>query len=517
MNITGCCQLQASLSSANNWNLNFNIGARAQAGVEISLLGFDLSYDTDIFCVKEKLFSLNNEPFGNSIVITKPNNNASLVLGNAVKIETEIIGDNPSEVKFLIDGNLLFTDTEAPYTYTWETSNSSKGTHSIEVKEIINGNEVSQDKINVELGTAGWSAIDLSQYGVSEYAVISQVTFLDDNNGWIFVKSNDRTGNVSSGFVLITHDGGITWEKQNEGKHNSGMSEVVVLNENHLYGRCGNFVYESSNGGRDFSTIPLKYCPGDPPIPDNCQPGVTFPFDVEGIAMNAKGELVAAGIYLHLAAAETDFIIRRARTSDNDPTGRYKTQDYSPHFGDFTKILFKNHFGITYNIGRQSDEKPVYLISTDDGLTWTEYPATFQTATGRDTYAYDAFFWDENTGWIVGGTHFFHNGYIAKTTDGGKTFTKTKFYDIGVVIEGGTSAGAVCFVSPDEGYVGFRHFPNSLPKAQNMIYHTVDGGETWSPVQEIVRDEGINDIFFLGTKFGWAVGDGNIIYKYTDE
>jgi len=515
MNITGCCELNAVMNSVNNWTVDYNIGARAQAGVEISILGFDLSYDKELFCIKDKLFSLDGEPFGNSVSITAPINNASLLLGNPISIEAEVIGATPSEVVFYIDGSSVYTDATAPYEYSWETSNSSLGTHTIEVKEIINGSEVSSDKIEILLQKANWTAIDLSEFGVEEDVVITQVTFVDENHGWIFIKEVGLHG-VYSGYVLITTDGGKTWTKNNnEGP--SGYSEAVVLNRDELYGRCGNFVYQSVSGGQGFTSNPIIYCPGDPPIPPDCEPKNTFPFDVEGIALNYKGELVAVGEYDHLAAGTTDFIIRRARTSDNDPTGTYTTDAYYATPGDFAKLIFKNSFGITYNIGIQGTQNPVYLITNDDGETWTEHPATFQSGVGRDTYGFDAFFWDENTGWIVGGTTFFSDGYIAKTTDGGETFNKIKFYDIGVQVDGGTSAGAVWFISPDEGYVGFRHFPNSLSNVAPRIYHTTDGGTTWSPVEEVASDEGINDIFFLGSKLGWAVGNGNIVYKYTAE
>ena len=517
MNITGCCKLDAAPTTNGNWNLNFNIGAKAEAGVEVSLLGFDLSYDTELFCIKKNLFSLNDEPFGNSISIVNPVQNATLKFGEPVKIETQVVGDNPSKVEFYIDDNLQFTDTEKPFTYNWETSGSSLGKHSLEVKEIINDNEISNDKIEVTLSNASWQSINLSQFGVSEHAVISQVTFVDGNNGWIFVKSDDVTLDVKTGYVLVTHDGGNTWEKKFEGNYNSGFSEAVALNTEHLYGRTGNFVYQSMSGGNSFSTTQLQYCPGDPPPPADCNPNDTFPFDVEGIAMNNNGELVAVGTELHLSSGETDFIIRRARTTDNDPTGEFRTQNYFVQSGDFAKILFKNNFGIVYNAGTSNNKQPVVLISNDNGETWNDYPATFQSTVGRDTYAYDAFFWDENTGWIVGGTHYFSDGYIAKTTDGGKTFSKIKFSNIGIDIDGGASAGAVWFVSPEEGYVGFRHLLNSLSNDSYRMYHTTDGGATWTPVKEIVAHEGINDIFFLGQKFGWAVGNGNIIYKYTAE
>jgi len=506
MNITGFSELDATLNSPNNWDVDFYVGARAQAGVEMSILGFDLSYDVTIFEKKFNLYTLDDESFENAIYISNPTDNKSLILGIPETIQTEIIGDTPSEVQFFIDDNLVSTDSEEPFEYVWDTSESLEGNHTIVVKEIIDGNIVSQDQVTINLAKATWTAIDLSTIGINEDASINQILFVNGSIGWIFGRYYMLD---NKGFILKTVDGGVNWEKIDDNV--KIFKDVVALNETHLYGRWGNFVYESS--GRNFSARQLYYYPGDPPPSPDSEWYYTFPdASVEGIAMNYKGELVAIGEIWH-ANGTTDFFIEKARTSDNDPVSYYTNETYYSKAGWFSCLTFKNHFGIAYNIGLQSSKTPVYLTTIDDGATWTEHPATFQKDLNGDDYVSDSFFFDENIGWLVGGTHYFDNGYIAKTTDGGNTFQKTKFSDLNIDIDAGNEPNTVFFISPEEGYVGFRLSTTEGYK----VYHTIDGGDTWFPVKEIVTTKSINSIFFLGENFGWAAGDGNIIYKYSKE
>ncbi len=70
-----------------------------------------------------------------TIALTSPTNGASVVKGDAVTIAANA-NDNVgvAKVEFLVNGNVVNTDTAAPYSYSWGTSNATVGGHTVTAK-----------------------------------------------------------------------------------------------------------------------------------------------------------------------------------------------------------------------------------------------------------------------------------------------------------------------------------------------------------------------------------------------
>jgi len=497
IDITGCYELDATLIPPYSWDLEFNIGARSRAGVELYLLGFEKKWNTEIFCYTKNLFKLENEPFGNEIYITNPLDNRSLIFGNPITITADVVGEAASKVEFYIDNNLVFTDTEKPYEYIWETNNSSEGSHTIEVKEFISGDKVSSDEVTISLQIANWSAIDLP-VGTT---TLHTVHFLNSTIGWIFGKY----------YAYKTQDGGNSWHEVNTVLRD--LNEVVVLNEQEIVARRGMGVWFSENGGDDFLTYGAIWETSDGTkefIPTFAEA------EIYGIASNTNGELVTIG---DIFQSEL-LTVKRVNHADHKFNGSYTTDctQYLP--GTFPKIYFKGNLGLIFNVKKNDDW--AYMRSTDGGVTWTSFAATFHGIDysfggNRNQEVIDVFFLDENIGWLVGGIST--SGFISKTTDGGLTWE-----NINIGAENQESpfrfAGisTVNFLNTNEGYIGidaFTIYPPDTP-APHKMFHTKDGGSTWQPVEEIRTFNNISDIFFLGSNFGWAVSAwNNEIYKFT--
>ncbi len=205
---------------------------------------------------------------------------------------------------------------------------------------------------------------------------------------------------------------------------------------------------------------------------------------------------------------------------------------------------------------------PAYFIkSTDGGSTWTILSLT---AAGVMNGIMDVYFKDPTNGWVVGmDTNQFasppYYGRIARTTDGGSTWTPVVTTSIGssyfwkmswpstnigyvalqqnasfnnVVFYKTTNGGSswfsnsislsglglgassfylqgVGFVSETEGWIGGA---SGSIAYSNSFLHTIDGGVTWSPA-------GFNDTFlvnrirFMSPTLGWASGAN--LYMYT--
>lgn len=67
--------------------------------------------------------------------ITSPSNNANVTVGDTVNVAANA-SDNVgvSKVEFLLNGNVVATDTTAPYTYAWDTTGLSTGNYTLTTK-----------------------------------------------------------------------------------------------------------------------------------------------------------------------------------------------------------------------------------------------------------------------------------------------------------------------------------------------------------------------------------------------
>ena len=210
---------------------------------------------------------------------------------------------------------------------------------------------------------------------------------------------------------------------------------------------------------------------------------------------------------------------------------------------------------------------PAYFIkSVDGGTNWSIVNLT---AMGVMNGIMDVYFADANNGWVVGmDTNAFagacatpYYGRIAKTTDGGNTWTPVVttpiscFYfwkmswpatNIGYVAlqqngtydtivyyktsDGGSTwvsngipevtvglatngyhfyLQGLGFVSPTEGWIGGA---SGLPSYGSSFLHTTDGGATWSPAG-FNDSYFINRIRFLSPTLGFAAGANVYLYS----
>jgi photosystem II stability/assembly factor-like uncharacterized protein len=141
------------------------------------------------------------------------------------------------------------------------------------------------------------------------------------------------------------------------------------------------------------------------------------------------------------------------------------------------------------------------LMTSDMGMTWERR----ESGTRRGLYSVD--FVDGMTGWISG-----QDGLILHTVDGGKTWQRQK---------SGTSLYlfGLDFVTQQEGWV---------VGDQATYMHTVDGGKTWklhkfsasenlSEDEELVAaDPILYAVQFIDANTGWIVGEFGKIYHTKD-
>ena len=139
--------------------------------------------------------------------------------------------------------------------------------------------------------------------------------------------------------------------------------------------------------------------------------------------------------------------------------------------------------------GQNSIFQPLLGGSTDGGVSWAFHPFYFDNNEGGAT---DVFFFDQSTG-VVSGTVFDGRGAIARTTDGGMTWS-TLFFD--QFVQG------LHFPQPTSGFaVGWG----------GRILHSTDIGITWTD-QTSGTSANLNDVSFASDALrGIAVGDSGTI------
>ncbi len=70
-----------------------------------------------------------------TVSVTAPTNGAAISAGSTASVTTTASdNDSVSSVDFYIDGTKVSTDTTSPYTYSWNTTNVTLGTHTIQAK-----------------------------------------------------------------------------------------------------------------------------------------------------------------------------------------------------------------------------------------------------------------------------------------------------------------------------------------------------------------------------------------------
>lgn len=492
-NVIACTKLEAELhTGTNNWDLDYKVGVKAGAGIKIDVLLFEDSWGDSICLFEHTLMHLENEPMETGVFFEKPVDGAWLNMGSDVLLEVRVTGASPSELEFLVDGNMIGTSQGEPWTYTWNTASSTYGEHELIVNDIISGIIVDSDTINVSLVNAVWEVVDLTDLGQSVETINTDIFFSSETEGWM----SGGSAYGLAGYLLHTTNSGDTWE--NIAPHDlfPRFDQILFMNEDEILMRTITGDVLTSKYWNDITWTE----PTQPPTG-----GLTYGnSEVNSIALSASGYLMATANWI----GETEYTIRRAQAATNDyqPEAIIEIPYYYDDFPSHPEIYFRNDLGIVYDIKDQSNPLRQYImISEDGGVSWESMQLNASGITREDDIE-AAFFMDENRGWLVGREN---QGYavVLRTDDGGNTWEK-------YVVEEAINFGSVWFIDNNEGYATVNAYDN-LGFAKNKLFHTQDGGVTWESVDISETIVPMKKVFFKGPNLGFTVGQGAEIYKFT--
>jgi len=483
VNVTGCAKIEAELvTDTQNWNLDLTVGARSQVGIKVEMLGFSQHWNPGVFCLfEEVLLHLDNEPFGNNIYISYPIEDQAFLVGDNINITTSYTGEMPDEVEFIYDYNLVFTDSEAPFEFTFSTTGEPEGGHIVRVNAKINGLEIASDAVSFNLVIPVWDPIDLSSLGLNESTDANDLFFINSTTGWMTVSG------PGLGKVLSTTDAGISWSEN--------YSSTIPLTQLIMYNNLGEGIFLNGNnkvmgttdGGNSMSE--LIYGQFDQP---------TFQWkNIFDLSTNSDGEIVAVG---KDTGIPYHYRIYRANMAFHEPTGYFEVP-YPNEYGTAPKIVMNGNSGFLYDVySEDNPDKSYFMTTTDGGQTWQGGDLNVVTSNAQ---LHDAHMPDEEHIWIVGEEN--ENAIVIMSDDGGQSWTK-------VDLSGTPPFGSVQFTSTDEGYATVKTWSDDF---EPKVYHTIDGGHNWVPLIDTRAKYGMSSIFFLGQDFGIVSGKGSRIMRYT--
>ena len=290
------------------------------------------------------------------------------------------------------------------------------------------------------------------------------VAFADSRRGWAV---------GAGGTVLHTSDGGATWERQDSGT-DVALPKVSFVSpeEGWAVGKLG-VVIHTRDGGKTWERRAADATLGRNLI------GVSFVDAQTGWVMTELGSVIL-------------------KTEDGGKTWERQFISNSSLRSDLAFVDARRGWAV-FTGGS-------LLHTSEGGGTWTRQAGVNGVQLGTT----GAFFLDENNGWISGwrgkrqglrsGVQFLRfltDGMVARTTDGGTTWTR---HDSGT----GHTLRDVVFVDALRGWaVG----------AFGTIVSSDDGGIAWTPWPS-GTEAGLRAVAFADSVNGWAVGEDGTILKF---
>lgn len=475
--------LNASLvsGSSTNFNMDFCLGLEANAGVQVSLLGFwEFDKYVNLFDKDIKCWNLNNEPIPKGIRISSPANNSSAVIGTTIPVSMVVNGMPASGVKIYIDNVLKTTLTLSPYTWNW-TVNETEGQHTIKAEATIAGEEMVHS-IVVNVGLATWREPAITGFKTDE--TINSLYFYDKNNGFAVGYGDVYFGN-KWGFILNTSDGGKTWGRRKEIADDfGGFTDVLMSGPNHGYA-CGDNLglYGTLDGGANWE--PMKDIYGE-----YIQASI--------IRITSNVVIVKAnGIDVGVSTDGINFLESYNNQVTIEPailagTSQPKIVDMA--FGSG---------GIGFFAGTSIGSSWIYK-TTDNGMSWNQV-----TAPGTSGFQINSIEVFENALVWVSGKSLNDGSEIYWSNNGCNTWNKAQIpdyysgalYDIYTIKD-------ISFVDPNTGYA-VGTFGTQL--SGSSILQSVDGGKNWNVANISFQKPKyeMKKVFFVNKYCGFTGGYSN--------
>ena len=319
-----------------------------------------------------------------------------------------------------------------------------------------------------------------------------KVAFIDKQNGWI--RDSKRR-------ILKTNDGGTTWNLFDS--VDVDIDDFYFNNSKHGWAIDFWHIYETKDGGESWT---INYIAGyTQPILDGVSYASVF-FQNENVGwIGGYGSMVttsdAGKTWKKVDGIDRNDILRTIHFTDNETgfamtEGRiyYQTNDGGKTWNRKDTGICGSIVGLAFidkNNAWATDYQGSIIKMSNQGNTW-------EVQRGNPEEVINMSFASENIGFRIG-----RHGLVAKTVDGGTTWNKLNANTV-------TDNIRIKFVDINTGWI-----LNNSNYGLSTVLKTIDGGITWQKKLITNNNRGLNDLFFVDNKNGWAVGTFDV-YKTTD-
>lgn len=339
-------------------------------------------------------------------------------------------------------------------------------------------NEIlSKDGSEINQNTKGWTKLNTEPYPGKQ----DDITFIDEKEGWYI-----------NGFGAIYHtiDGGLNWEKQFE-KQGTFFRCVAFLDS--LRGFVGTVgtdyfpnvtdtipLYATIDGGKTWS--PVSY--NGPYVKGLCAIDVVKEQFINHGKIDYKYHIYAVG----RVGSPANLMV----SHDDGKTWTSSPVKKGEMLFDIKMFSTKKGVACSASSADISQSNALILKTKNGGKTWKK---VYQSKRAFET-TWKVSFPTENVGYVTIQSYNpdpnVKQQHVAKTTDGGKTWT-----EINLVEDPNAREFGVGFIDEQHGFVG----------TMNSGFETKDGGQTWTKIDlgiacnkiRIYRDD--NNGFY-----GYAIG-----------
>lgn len=170
--------------------------------------------------------------------------------------------------------------------------------------------------------------------------------------------------------------------------------------------------------------------------------------------------------------------------------------------GDLVAVYFTSSYK-----GWVAGDGGFLASTTDGGKTWTPYPLNITDDIN------EIYFRNDDNGYLVAGRKMFI------TRDAGRTWLETRISRSGEFGSGYPDFLSIRFSDKKRGYVVgsvLKKSGNEDVVVDSLLMRTEDGGDTWRRINVPTKAE-LFHLDFNGNSHGWIVGDEGVVLATTDE
>ena len=411
---------------------------------------------------------------------------------------------------------VILKTTDGGKLWSPQTNSDTSNLYGVYFSDSLNGFAVGAQRRVLKTTDGGKNWLVFVGPGVSASANLTDINFIDKDNGWIrvedYIPATEPNSYYTRCLYYKTDNGGTSWAVKTydtlEFQIGNETKQYLLWAKNFYFktpaigfavGDLG--ISATTNGGNNWSVLFLglekfsniAFC-------DNMKTGwvVGDTGEIYKITIDSlfhltpqNSQILTPLKKINIVNEDTVFILSKnneiLRTTDGGT-------NWEMVFNSANNTFCSDIFFLNKNLAFGAGSSATVLKSEDVGKTWNLATNTFTNANLGESVFIDA-----NTGWIAA-----QNGTVLKTTNAGAEW-------VSKTVSGSDSYYGMYMNNANTGWlVGGTENQDYIPIG--LVYRTTNGGTDWVKVYE--KEEMVfNDIWSINETTAFAVGESGYMAK----